>query len=120
LVNNIKRGNIFDVHWNPGRGSEQSGIRPALIIQNDIGNSVTAYPVTIVLAISSKLKGYPAMVRVQATADNGLDIPSEINTGQIITIDKNRLGRYRGYLSTADIRKVEDKLAYMLGLRIVD
>ena len=61
----IKRGDIYDVDWSPARGSEQHGVRPSLVIQNDIANAVSAYPVTIVLAISSKIKNYPSMVSVK-------------------------------------------------------
>jgi mRNA-degrading endonuclease toxin of MazEF toxin-antitoxin module len=93
-------------------------MRPALVIQNNIGNSVQAYGVTIVLSISSKIKGYPAMVRVDPSTANGLRAPSEINTGQILTVDKERLGRFYGVISDADLRLVEEKLAYMLGIRI--
>ena len=91
-------------------------MRPALVIQNDIGNSVEAYRLTIVLAMSSKLKGYPSMVLVQPTQSNGLTAPSEINSGQILTVDKARLGRLIGRLAADDLRKVEDKVVYMLGV----
>ncbi|MEO7717387.1 MAG: type II toxin-antitoxin system PemK/MazF family toxin [Capsulimonas sp.] len=119
-MSNIHRGDIYDVDWSPSRGSEQAGVRPSLVIQNNIGNGVTAYPVTIVLTISSKLKGYPSMVRVEPTEGNGLSVTSEINTGQVMTIDKNRLGKYWGFLSVEDMKKVEEKLAYILGLKIAD
>jgi mRNA interferase MazF len=56
LANNIQRGQIYEIDWNPARGSEQAGLRPGLVIQNDIANSVSGYPVTIVCAVSSKLK----------------------------------------------------------------
>jgi mRNA interferase MazF len=112
----IKRGEIYEVDWSPARGSEQAGIRPALVIQNDIGNGVAAYPFTIVLAISSRLKGYPAMVRVEPSPQNGLAQPSEIHTGQILTVAKDRLTKLVGHVSAEEMRKVEEKLAYILGL----
>lgn len=112
----LKRGEIYEVDWNPARGSEQAGVRPALVIQNDIGNAVAAYNVTIVLAISSKLKGYPAMVRVEPSPQNGLTAPSEINTGAVMTVAKDRLTKRVGQISAEDLRLVEDKLAYILGL----
>ena len=117
MATNVQRGHIYDVDWSPSRGSEQSGVRPSLVIQNNIGNAVAAYPITIVLAISSKLKGYPAMVRVEPSGQNGLDAPSEINTGQVVTVDKGRPRTHRGALSETDMAKVEGKLAYMLGLK---
>ena len=54
MSNFPKRGEIWLVNWNPARGSEQAGKRPALVIQNDIGNEKA--PTTIVAAISSKVK----------------------------------------------------------------
>ena len=62
-MNNFpRRGEIWLVNWNPARGSEQTGKRPALIIQNDIGNEKA--PTTIVAAISSSVKLYPMNVCV--------------------------------------------------------
>lgn len=116
LAVDIKRGQIYQIDWNPARGSEQAGVRPGLIIQNDIANSVGGYPVTIVCAVSTKLKGYPSMVLVSPTEENGLTEVSEVNSAQIITVQKDRLGALRGQLSGADMMKVDEKLAYMLSL----
>jgi len=115
-ANNIQRGQIYQVDWNPARGSEQAGVRPGLVIQDDIANAVSGYPVTIVCAVSSKLKGYPSMVRVGPSQENGLSEVSEINSAQIITVQKDRLGLLLGRLSRADMALVEEKLAYMLSL----
>ncbi len=112
----IRRGEIYLVDWNPARGSEQAGQRPALILQNDIANEVSSYPVTIICAVSSKLKGYPSMVRVQPSEENGLTQISEVNTAQLMTIQKDRLLTRIGYLRGAEMKAVEDKLAYMLNL----
>ncbi len=116
LTNSLRRGDIFDVDWNPARGSEQAGRRPGLVIQNDIANAVSTYPVTIVCALSSKIKGYPSMVRVEPSAENGLTEPSEVNAAQIMTVQKDRLVTRRGRLSGEDMKAVEAKLAYMLSL----
>ena len=57
----VKRGEIYQVNWNPRRGSEQGGIRPALIIQNNIGNKFS--PTTIVATCSTAdVKNYPFIV----------------------------------------------------------
>ena len=112
----IKRGELYFVDWNPARGSEQAGVRPSLIIQNDVANAVAGYPVTIVCAVSSQLKGYPSMVRVLPSEANGLTQVSEVNAAQIITIQKDRLLTYIGFLSDAEMRQVQEKLGYMLGI----
>ena len=111
-----RRGELYWVDWNPARGSEQAGQRPGLVVQNDIANAVAGYPVTIVCAVSSRLKGYPSMVRVEPTAENGLTQVSEVNTAQIMTVQKDRLVARIGRLGEAEMRPVEEKLAYMLGL----
>lgn len=116
LANDIKRGQVYEVDWNPARGSEQAGVRPGLVIQNDIANAVSGYPVTMVCAVSSKLKEYPSMVRVIPSQENGLTEMSEVNTAQVMTIQKDRLGLLRGRLSDVDMAQVTEKLAYMLSI----
>ncbi len=112
----IKRGEIYLVDWNPARGSEQAGQRPSVIIQNDIANAVPGYPVTMVCAVSSQLKGYPSMVRAHPSSTNGLTQTSEINAAQILTVQKDRLLVRVGVLSAEEIKQVADKLAYMLSI----
>ena len=118
MAADIKRGEIYLVDWNPARGSEQAGQRPALIIQNNIANAVSGYPVTIVCAISTKLKGYPSMVLVHPSAENGLPQVSEVNSAQIMTIQKERLIHRIGFLSAPEMKQVEEKLAYMLSITV--
>lgn len=118
MATDIQRGELYMVDWNPARGSEQAGIRPGLVIQNDIANAVAGYPVTIVCAVSSKFKGYPSMIRVNPSVENGLTEVSEINSAQIITVQKDRLVNRLGRLSAVEMKKVEEKLAYMLSITV--
>ena len=92
-----RRGEIWQVNFNPGRGSEQQGIRPALVIQNDVGNEFAA--TTIVAAITTTLKAYPVTVLVKR-GEGGLKGPSMVNLAQLLTIDKARLHRRLGRLSS--------------------
>ena len=116
MAADIRRGEVYQVDWNPARGSEQAGVRSGLVIQNDIANAVSSYPVTMVCALSTKIKGYPSMVRVLPTPENGLSQVSEVNTAQVMTVQKDRLVTRLGHLSEEDMKQVEAKLAYMLGL----
>lgn len=86
----IKKGDIFLANLEPVIGSEQGGIRPVLIIQNDKSNTYS--PVTIVAAITSKIfsKEFPTNVFV-SKKESGLDKDSTILLNQIRTIDKFRL-----------------------------
>jgi mRNA interferase MazF len=110
-----RRGDIWLVNFNPAQGSEQKGIRPALIIQNDIGNEVS--PVTIVAAISSVTKAYPINVEIK-TLESGLEKDSVIKLNQIRTIDKKRLIRRLGSLDSSKMRAVNSALILSLGLQV--
>ena len=108
-----RRGEIWLVNWNPARGSEQKGIRPALIVQNDIGNEKS--PTTIVAAISSTVKLFPMNVKIEPH-ESGLNLPSIVKTSQILTIDKNRLEKKLGQLSKKKMEEVKAALMLSLGL----
>src|ERR1700676_4737653 len=83
-----RRGEIWDVNWSPGRGAEQQGTRPALIIQNDRGNASATYPLTIVASMSRTERELSLHVRIAPTEENGLsDFPDE-KCDQLMTIKK--------------------------------
>jgi len=72
MYKEVHRGDIWFVDWSPGRGSEQAGMRPAVIIQTDAANRNPHYPNTIVLTISTKGKAVPFHVPVNPSEENGL------------------------------------------------
>jgi len=110
-----KRGEIYWVDWNPRRGSEQGGLRPALAIQNNVGNQYS--PTTIVAAITTAAeKAYPFMVRIPAL-ESGLPRDSMVNLAAILTIDQTRLGDKCGELSPAKMAEVEEAIKTSLALR---
>jgi len=114
MPKDIKRGDIYWVDWNPGRGNEQSGMRPALVIQNDIGNKYS--PTTIVAALTTATeKQYPFLVKVTAK-ESGLPKDSTINLAVILTIDKTRLTRKCGALSDDKMSQVNEAIKASLGL----
>jgi len=108
-----KRGEIWSVNWNPARGSEQAGKRPALIIQNDVGNEKS--PTTIVAAISSTVKLFPMNVKIQPH-ESGLKLPSIVKTSQILTISKDRLEKRLGQLDKLKIQVVNAAIKLSLDL----
>jgi len=90
----ILRGDVYWVDWNPARGSEQAGVRPALVIQNDVGNRSS--PTTIVAALTTQFdRIYPFMVRLDP-AESGLPRPSVVNLSHLLTISQDRLLPSRG------------------------
>jgi mRNA interferase MazF len=108
-----RRGEVWLVNWNPGRGSEQQGKRPALVIQNDIGNEKAS--TTIVAAISSSVRAFPMNVQV-IPPDGGLDVPSMVKTSQILTVDKKRLEKRLGQLGEGKMREVDKAVKLSLDL----
>ena len=93
----IKRGEIYSADFGAGFGSEQGGVRPVLILQNNTGNKYS--PTTIVAAITSKKTKTALPTHVTVTA-NGLKTESTVLLEQIRTIDKARLGEYIGRVQT--------------------
>jgi mRNA interferase MazF len=110
----LRRGDIWLVNFNPAQGSEQRGIRPALIVQNDVGNEVS--PVTIVAAISSVTKTYPINVEIKPS-ESGLEKDSVVKLNQIRTIDKKRLIKRLGRLDSSKMKAVNSALMLSLGLQ---
>ncbi|MBI4337475.1 MAG: type II toxin-antitoxin system PemK/MazF family toxin [Chloroflexi bacterium] len=111
----VKRGEVYWVNWNPARGSEQAGIRPSLVIQNDVGNRYS--PTTIVAAMTTAAeRPYPFTVDIPAT-ESGLPRDGTVNLSAIMTVDKGRLVNHCGTLSAERMRQVDAALMRSLGLR---
>jgi mRNA interferase MazF len=109
-----RRGEIYEVDWSPGRGSEQSGVRFALVIQNDVGNEFS--PTTIVAAISSRARRpYPFHVSITAH-ESGLPQDSIVKCEQIQTIARCRLDRRVGRLNPSKMREVDRAIINSLGI----
>ena len=111
-----RRGEIWDVNWSPGRGAEQQGMRPALIIQNDRGNASLSYPLTIVASMSRTERELPLHVRIAPSQENGLSDFTDVKCEQIMTIEKSRLIRRRGSISPEELGRVDVALKLSLSL----
>ncbi|MFZ1752864.1 MAG: type II toxin-antitoxin system PemK/MazF family toxin [Caldilineaceae bacterium] len=123
----VRRGEIYWVEFDPVKGNEQSGLRPALVVQNDTGNRFS--PTTVVVAITSRLppQPYPFVVTIQPE-ESSLPVPSAVNCAQIATIQQNgpesRLRPPRGenelraigQLSQARMAEVDNALRFNLAL----
>ena len=112
---NIKRGDIYYADLSPVVGSEQGGIRPVLIVQNDIGNRYS--PTVIAAAITSKMgkAKLPTHIDVPAT-DVGLAKDSVILLEQVRTIDKQRLKEKMGHLDENTMNHVNSAIQVSFGL----
>ena len=111
----IKRGYLYYADLSPVVGSEQGGVRPVLIIQNDIGNKYS--PTVIVAAITSQINKAKLPTHIEISAhENGLNKDSVILLEQIRTIDKKRLREKIGCLDKNMMLKVDNSLQISLGL----
>jgi mRNA interferase MazF len=108
-----RRGEVWLVNFHPARGSEQKGVRPALIVQNDVGNQYAA--TTIVAAITTTIKPYPVTVVIRARTC-GLPADSMVNMAQVLTIDKARLIKKLGELVPEQLAAVNRALRISLDL----
>jgi len=111
----INRGDVFYADLNPVIGSEQGGVRPVVVIQNDIGNKYS--PTVIVAAITSKINKAKLPTHVEIAANSSqLDKDSVILLEQIRTLDKKRLQRKVTSLEKNTIKKVDKAIEISLGL----
>ena len=108
------RGEVWMIDFSPTRGSEQAGLRPAVVIQNDVGNQYAA--TTIVAAITTTIKPYPVTVVVEK-GDGGLPRRSMVNLAQLLTLDKSRLRRLLGVMSEERMRMIEQAIRVSLDLQ---
>jgi mRNA interferase MazF len=124
----IRRGEIYWVEFDPVKGSEQGGLCPALVVQNDTGNRFS--PTTVVVAITRTipLQPYPFLVIIEPS-ESSLPVRSAVNCSQIATIQHtgatSRLRAPRGkkivepigYLNDNIMQKVDLALRYNLGIK---
>jgi len=123
----VRRGEIYWVEFSPVKGSEQSGLRPALVVQNDVGNRHS--PTTVVAAMTRTLptRAYPFVVVVEPS-ESGLASRSAVNCAQLVTIQQSgstsRLRPPRGEVEVRPVGRlgsdtmgdIDNALRYNLGL----
>lgn len=111
----IKRGDIIYADLSPVIGSEQGGVRPVLIIQNDIGNKYS--PTVIIAAITSQINKAKLPTHIEIKAQEyGLPKDSVVLLEQIRTIDKKRLREKIGHFDDEMMNRVNDCLKISMGL----
>ena len=110
-----KRGDIYLVNFDPAVGAEIKKTRPALVIQNDIGNEYS--PITIVAAITSRFDEppYPTEV-IMEPEESGLLLRSVVALNQIRSIDRQRLVRRLGHADARTMDRVDQAIQISLGL----
>jgi mRNA interferase MazF len=111
----IRRGEIWQVRFDPIEGSEVGKTRPALILQNDVGNRYAG--TTIVAAITARVKELPTLVEIEPSKGNGLSRPCAVNMSHLRTISQSRLVVRLGRLEEAYLPKIEQATLISLGFR---
>ena len=111
----VKKGDLFFADLSPVVGSEQGGVRPVLVVQNDVGNKYS--PTIIVAAVTSQTgkAKLPTHVELKAT-QGGLSKNSVVLLEQLRTIDKQRLKERIGSLSESQLPVVDEAMGASLGL----
>ena len=114
-MNNIRRGDIFYADLSPVIGSEQGGLRPVLIVQNDVGNKYS--PTVIAAAITSRMTKSKLPTHIDVFGEKvGLSKDSVILLEQIRTIDKKRLKEKMGHLDDEVMHEVNEAIVVSFGL----
>ncbi|NLY20485.1 MAG: type II toxin-antitoxin system PemK/MazF family toxin [Tissierellia bacterium] len=112
----IKRGDLYYADLSPVIGSEQGGVRPVVIVQNDIGNKYS--PTTIVAAITSQLNKPKLPTHVPISAQKyGLPKNSVVLTEQLRTVDKKRLREKLGSADEEFMKRIDDAIKTSVGLK---
>ena len=111
----VKRGDIYYADLSPVVGSEQGGVRPVLIVQNDVGNKFS--PTVIAAAITSQRDKTNLPTHIRVTANNcGLQKDSIVLLEQVRTIDKTRLKERMGALDGGAMDRIDQALSVSFGL----
>ena len=110
----FQRGDIFFTRFDNAIGSEQSGNRPAVVLQNDVGNFYS--PTLIVATLTSKAEKKVNQPTHCLLENAGLNMPSVVQAEQIFTIDKSRVKRFVGHLTPEEMGRVDDAVKISLAL----
>ena len=111
----VKRGDLFYADLSPVVGSEQGGVRPVLVVQNDVGNKYS--PTVIAAAVTSQINKAKMPTHIEISAETyGLAKDSVILMEQIRTIDKKRLREKIGHLDDELMADVDNALSISFGL----
>ena len=111
----MKRGEIYRADLDPVVGSEQGGVRPVLVVQNDVGNKYS--PTVIAAAITSQTNKAKLPTHIELAGRSvGLTKDSVVLLEQIRTIDKRRLREHMGRLDESMMNRVDDAIAVSFGL----
>ena len=111
----VSRGQIYYADLSPVKGSEQGGLRPVLIIQNDVGNKYS--PTTIVAIITTRKTKANLPTHIWLNSECGLPKDSMVELEQLRTIDKMRLSKFKGTVSQEVMKEIDMAIKISLGVK---
>lgn len=109
----VQRGEIWQVKFDPVEGAEIGKTRPALVLQNDIGNRYA--DTTIVAALTGMIKNLPTLVKVEPSTQNGLARSCAVNLSHIRTVSQSRLIRRVGMIEAKYLPPIREAVLISLG-----
>ena len=112
-MDEFKRGELYYADLSPVVGSEQGGVRPVLIIQNNVGNKYS--PTVIVAAITSQINKAKLPTHIELTSAYGLQKNSVVLLEQLRTLDKRRLKDKIGLVDNTKMKRIDNALLISLG-----
>lgn len=118
MYRDVRRGDIYIADLTPVVGSEMSGVRPVVIIQNDVGNHFS--PTTIVVPLTTQTQyrvAQPTHVYLEEDPRSGIRKGSMALTEQVRVLDKSRLFKMKGRIGRADMAKIDEALEMSIGLK---
>ena len=114
MNNNIKRGEIYYADLSPVVGREQGGVRPVLIVQNNVGNKFS--PCVVVAIITSRTTKAKLPTQVWLSVTDGFKVNSMVMCEQLRTIDKRRLQQKIGQIQEGEQKLIDEALKISLGI----
>lgn len=116
MEDGINKGDLFYILIDGAVGSEQKGYRPAVIVQNNIGNQFS--PTTIIVPLTKKINNKPNLpTHIILEASNYIEYDSVVLTEQIRTIDKSRLKEKIGHIDKDTMNLIDKKIEIALGIK---
>lgn len=110
-----RRGKVYWLDFAPATGHEMTGLHPCVVVQNDVGNQHSA--LTVVVAVTSNLRAAALPIGVLLkSGEAGLAQDCVAHCGHVYTVDKTRLGKRLGQLTTARLIQLDHALARSLGI----
>ena len=115
-LSRCSRGEIWQLDWNPLRGSEPGGFRPALIVQSDLGNHAPGARTTILVPLSTQGGPFAFYIPIPKSKESGLPADAWANATQLITVDKDRLIKRLGQATPAQMKALGLAITRVLDL----